>query len=109
MKATEFLVIMDIKRVAHLAGDLRVKCAQDRVEGYKSALEKNGVALLKDYIKITNFSRKEARFKLEELLQAKDPSFNLDDYEQASLFRYIKEKYGKKSIGIINKLLKLKQ
>jgi len=48
-------------------------------------------------------------FKLEELLQAKDPSFNLDDYEQASLFRYIKEKYGKKSIGIINKLLKLKQ
>jgi len=72
-EATEFLVHHGHKRVAHLAGDLRVKCAQDRVEGYKSALEKNGVALLKDYIKITNFSRKEARFKLEELFSLKNP------------------------------------
>jgi len=72
-EATEFLVHHGHKRVAHLAGDLRVKCAQDRVEGYKSALEKNGVALLKDYTKITNFSRKEARFKLEELFSLKNP------------------------------------
>jgi len=72
-EATEFLVHHGHKRVAHLAGDLRVKCAQDRVEGYKSALEKNGVALLKDYIKTTNFSRKEARSKLEELFSLKNP------------------------------------
>ena len=72
-EATEFLVHHGHKRVAHLTGDLRVKCAQDRVEGYKSALEKNGVAISKDYIKTTNFSRKEARAKLEELFSLKNP------------------------------------
>jgi len=71
-EATEFLVHHGHKRVAHLAGDLRVQCAQERVEGYKSALEKNGVALAKDYIKATNFSRKEARAKLEELFSSKN-------------------------------------
>lgn len=72
-EATEFLIHHGHKRVAHLAGDLRVKCAQDRVEGYKSALDKNGVEIYKEYIKTTNFSRKEARMKLEELFSLKNP------------------------------------
>lgn len=72
-EATEFLVHHGHKRVAHLAGDLRVQCAQERVEGYKSALEKNGVTPAKDYIKTTNFSRKEAWTKLEELFSSKNP------------------------------------
>ena len=72
-EATEFLVHHGHKRVAHLAGDLRVQCAQERVEGYKSALEKNGIALAKGYIKTTNFSRKEARVRLEELFSSKNP------------------------------------
>jgi len=72
-EATEFLTHHGHKRVAHLAGDLRVKCAQDRVEGYKSALDKNGVEIYKEYIKTTNFSRKEARMKLEELFSLKNP------------------------------------
>ena len=72
-EATEFLVHHGHKRVAHLAGDLRVQCAQERLEGYKSALEKNRVALVKDYIKDTNFSRKEAWTKLEELFSSKNP------------------------------------
>jgi len=72
-EATEFLIHHGHKRVAHLAGDLRVQCAQDRVEGYKSALEKNGVGLVEEYIKTTNFSRKEARLRLEELFSSKNP------------------------------------
>jgi len=72
-EATEFLVHHGHKRVAHLAGDLRVRCAQERIEGYESALKKNGVAPVKDYIKTTNFSRKEAWSKLEELFDSKMP------------------------------------
>ena len=72
-EATEFLIHHGHKRVAHLAGDLRVQCAQERIEGYKSALEKNGIAFTKDYIKTTNFSRKEARVKLEELFSSSNP------------------------------------
>lgn len=72
-EATEFLVHHGHKRVAHLAGDLRVQCTQERVGGYKSALEKNGIAPVTSYIKTTNFSRKEAWARLEELFSLKNP------------------------------------
>ena len=71
-EATEFLIHHGHKYVAHLAGDMRVQCAQERAEGYSQALEKNGISLSKDYIKITNFSRKETWTKLEELFSLKN-------------------------------------
>jgi LacI family transcriptional regulator len=71
-EATEFLIQHGHKRIAHLTGDLRVQCAIDRLQGYKAALEKTGIEVNKDYIKVTNFSRKEAREKLEELTVLKD-------------------------------------
>lgn len=71
-EATEFLIHHGHKRIAHLSGDLRVECAKDRMEGYKSALEKNGIKKNANYIKTTNFSRKEARGRLEELFSGQD-------------------------------------
>ncbi len=70
-EATEFLIHHGHRQIAHLAGDLRVQCAKERLEGYKSALEKNKLPQNPDYIKVTNFSRKEARMKLEELFESK--------------------------------------
>lgn len=71
--ATEFLIHHGHRLVAHLAGDLRVQCAQERLDGYKSALEKNKIKIREDYVKITNFSTKDAREKLEELFSLKEP------------------------------------
>ena len=71
-EATEFLIHHGHKKIAHLAGDLKVQCAQERLEGYKSALAKNGIKERENYIKITNFSRKDARAKLEELFSGKE-------------------------------------
>ncbi|MDD3296057.1 MAG: LacI family DNA-binding transcriptional regulator [Candidatus Omnitrophica bacterium] len=71
-EATEFLIQHGHKKIAHLAGDLRVQCADDRFQGYKAALEKGGIRVNKDYIKVTNFSRKEAREKLEEIVSFGD-------------------------------------
>jgi LacI family transcriptional regulator len=71
--ATEFLIHHGHRLVAHLAGDLRVQCAKDRLDGYKSALEKNKIKIKEEYIKITNFSSKETRDKLEELFALKEP------------------------------------
>lgn len=71
-EATDFLIQHGHKRIAHLAGDLRVQGAQDRLEGYKSALIKQGIDIKKDYIKVTNFSPKEAWEKLEELFSQKE-------------------------------------
>jgi LacI family transcriptional regulator len=71
--ATEFLIHHGHRFIAHLAGDLRVQCAKDRLDGYKAALEKNKIKVREEYIKNTNFSSKEARDKLEELFALKEP------------------------------------
>jgi LacI family transcriptional regulator len=71
-EATEFLIQHGHKEIAHLAGDLQVQCAQERLDGYKAALKKNGIKSRENLIKLTNFSRKEARVKLEELFSRKE-------------------------------------
>lgn len=94
-EATEFLVHHGHKYVAHLAGDMRVQCAQERVEGYHRALEKNGVSLSKDYVKVTNFSRKETWVKLEELFSMKNPPtaiFCCSDEVASEVLNFAEEK-----------------
>jgi LacI family transcriptional regulator len=71
-EATEFLLHHGHKKIAHLAGDLEVQCAQERLDGYKAALEKNGIDKKDSYIAVTNFSRKEARAELEGMFSQKD-------------------------------------
>lgn len=65
--ATEFLLHHGHKKIVHLAGDLQVECARQRVEGFKKALEANNIEFKDDYVKITNFSRREARKIIEEI------------------------------------------
>lgn len=65
--AVDFLVSHGHKKIAHLAGDLRVQCAKQRLEGYRAVLEKHDIDINEEYIKITNFSRRQAREKMEEL------------------------------------------
>ncbi len=63
-EATEFLINHGHKRIVHFAGDLRVQCARERMEGYKAALKKNKIEA-DNSVEVTNFSRKDARLKLE--------------------------------------------
>ena len=73
-EATEFLIQHGHKKLAHLSGDLRVQCAQERLDGFKAALNKAGISCDEAYIKVSNFSRKEAREKLEELFSKNPPT-----------------------------------
>ncbi|MCM8787715.1 MAG: LacI family transcriptional regulator [Candidatus Omnitrophica bacterium] len=94
-QAVEFLIHHGHRKIAHLAGDLRVQCAQERLEGYKVALQKNNIKLENDYIKVTNFSRKEAREKLEELFLLKEvPTaiFCCSDDVASEVLSYAEEK-----------------
>ena len=94
-EATEFLIHHGHKYVAHLAGDMRVQCAQERTQGYYSALKKNGIVLPKVYCKITNFSRKEAWAKLEELFSLKVPPtaiFCCSDEVASEVLNFAEEK-----------------
>lgn len=66
-EAVEFLIHHGHKQIAHFAGDLRVQCAQERLDGYKSALAKNNLEFKEALVRKTNFSRKETREQLEKL------------------------------------------
>lgn len=93
--AVDFLIHHGHKRIAHLAGDMRVQCAQDRVDGYKAALQKNSLPVREEYIKITNFSRKDARDKMEELFKLKEtPSavFCCSDEVASEVLAFAEEK-----------------
>jgi LacI family transcriptional regulator len=94
-EATEFLLHHGHRFIAHLAGDLRVQCAKERLEGYKAALEKNKIKLKDEYVKVTNFSSKEARDKLEELFSLKEPPtaiFCCSDEVASEVLVYAEEK-----------------
>lgn len=104
--ATEFLIHHGHRLIAHLAGDLRVQCAVERMDGYKSALEKNKIKVRDEYVKITNFSAKDAREKLEELFSLKEPPtaiFCCSDDIAVEVLNFAEEKKIKvpKSLSVI--------
>lgn len=72
-QAVELLVSHGHKIIAHIAGDLNAQCAQERAEGYKSALIKNNIKVKDNYIKSANFSRLEARKVVEEFFSLSQP------------------------------------
>lgn len=72
-EAVEFLISQGHRCIAHLAGDLRVQCAQERLNGYEQALKKNGIEVNKLLIKETNFSRIKTRQILDSLFSLSNP------------------------------------
>jgi len=94
-EATEFLIRHNHKRIAHLAGALNVQCGLERLEGYKAALTRNKIEIKNEYIKITNFSRRIAKEKLEELFSLKEPPtaiFCCSDDVASEVLVYCEEK-----------------
>lgn len=67
-EAVDFLVHQGHKRIAHIAGDLRVQCAQERLDGYRAALQRNRLPIERKYTKIADFSPLKAKQVAEELL-----------------------------------------
>jgi LacI family transcriptional regulator len=72
-EAVEYLIGLGHKRIAHIAGDLVTQAAQQRLEGYRSALENNGISVNEDYIVKTDYSRGQAIQAAEKLLGLKPP------------------------------------
>jgi LacI family transcriptional regulator len=67
-EATEYLINLGHKRIAHISGDLVTQAAQQRLEGYKVALKNKGISINEDYIVKTDYSRGQAREAAEKLL-----------------------------------------
>jgi LacI family transcriptional regulator len=69
VSAVEYLISLGHKRIAHISGDLITQAAQERLEGYKAALKKNGLPIDERYIFKTDYSRGHARQAAEKLLK----------------------------------------
>lgn len=72
--AVNYLIELGHKKIAHITGDIMTQAAAKRLEGYKRALEKNGIKLREDYIFRTDYSRGQARSAAESLIKAADPA-----------------------------------
>lgn len=60
-RATEHLIQNGYRRIAHLAGSLSCKAFEERINGYKDALSKNGIALEPQMVLSCNLDEKDTR------------------------------------------------
>ncbi|MFH1202592.1 MAG: LacI family DNA-binding transcriptional regulator [Candidatus Omnitrophota bacterium] len=72
-EATEHLISLGHKRIAHITGDLKTQAAEERLLGFKEVLSNKGFNLPREYIKHSDYSRHSARTLTLELLKLKSP------------------------------------
>ncbi|MCK9432610.1 MAG: LacI family DNA-binding transcriptional regulator [Candidatus Omnitrophica bacterium] len=72
--AVNYLVELGHRKIAHITGDITTQPAAKRLEGYRRALEKNGIKVREDYIFQTDYSRGAARSAAEKLFKSPDPA-----------------------------------
>ena len=71
--ATNYLISLGHKKIAHITGDLVTQAAADRFEGYRKALEKSRIELNPQYVFKTDYSRGQARSAAENMLAMHNP------------------------------------
>ena len=95
-KATEFLVKRGHLRIAHLMGPTALQISQIRFEGYKEALEKNGITLDSSLVKIVDFNKKSTEKAMQDLMNLKSPPtavFTFKNYISLDAIAFLKRKY----------------
>jgi LacI family transcriptional regulator len=93
-KATEHLIQQGYKRIAHLAGPTVLHTYRDRMAGYRSALEKNNIAIdenLVIYSRLTRIDGQDAIKRLLALPQPPDAVFCGNDTSALSMMVYLKK------------------
>ncbi|MBP7216118.1 MAG: LacI family DNA-binding transcriptional regulator [Candidatus Omnitrophica bacterium] len=70
--AVSYLISLGHTKIAHITGDTITQAAAKRLEGYKQALSKRGIALNEKYIFKTDYSRGQARQAAEKMLTMQD-------------------------------------
>ena len=68
-KATQHLIDLGHTKIAHISGNLEVKPAQDRLTGFKEALENVGLGSTAEWIREGDYSSESGYREMKELLQ----------------------------------------
>lgn len=66
--ATEYLINLGHKRIAHITGNIQTQAGFQRLKGYKKALEDNDIPVREEYIYQGDYSRRSARQAMEKYL-----------------------------------------
>lgn len=104
--ATEHLIQQGYKSVAHISGQLHLKIFQDRLAGYKAALQDHNMIIEESLIYNGNVSieaGKEAMNYFFELAKPPDAVFAVEDFTALGVIKAAKEKHIRipEQLGII--------
>jgi LacI family transcriptional regulator len=72
-KATEYLIKKGHKRVGHLMGPESMTISQKRLQGYKTALQKNKIGFDPDLVKVVDLTEESTFFAMSQFMKMKSP------------------------------------
>jgi LacI family transcriptional regulator len=93
-KATEHLILSGRKRIAHITSPSLLSITQERLAGYRAALEKHGFQYDESLVKYCGFSAEEPKRIIEELIENQNPDaiFTTSDRLALDCFSALREK-----------------
>ncbi len=93
-RATEHLILSGRKRIAHVTSPSLLSITQERLAGYRAALEKYGIVYEESLIKYCGFGAEEAKKLVDNLIETQNPDaiFTTSDRLALDCFSAIKEK-----------------
>ena len=93
-KATEHLVLSGRKRIAHITSPSLLSITQERLAGYRAALEKYGIQYDESLVKYCGFGAEEAKKLVDEMIENQKPDaiFTTSDRLALDCFSAIKGK-----------------
>lgn len=92
--ATNFLIKKGHQRVAHIMGPKSLQICQIRLEGYKQALQVNGIVFDPDLVKVVDFSKRETEQAMQEMMSLKaSPTaiFSFKNYMTLDAIEWLKK------------------
>jgi len=94
-RATEHLILSGRKKIAHITSPSLLSISQERLAGYKAALEKHQIPYDENLVKYCSFGAEEARKLVDDLIENQKPDaiFTTSDRLALDCFSAVKEKH----------------
>ena len=95
-KATEYLIKKGHKRVGHLMAPESMAISQKRLQGYKTALQKNKIMFDPDLVKVVDLTEESTFSAMSQFMKMKYPPtgvFTFKNYISLDAIEYLKKKF----------------
>ncbi len=94
-RATEHLILSGRKKIAHITSPSLLSISQERLAGYKAALEKYNIVFDENLVKYCGFGAEEAKKLVDDLIENQKPDaiFTTSDRLALDCFSAVREKH----------------